>query len=121
MPTASAAIAIAVGSWFAIPGGSWSPTPEQVANARSQLEPYVEQIATERHLGLQEWSSYSFQYQGRSEAGAKMIFINAFCITPPPYAQTRFVVVFDGGSCFFQAEYLPEKQQFLRVTFNGNA
>lgn len=115
------AVAFAVGSWVAVPGGSWSPAPEQIADVRAQLAPYVKKVAAERKLKLPEWSSYSFQYQGKSESAAKVIFVNAFCIAPPPYTATQLVVVFDGGPCFFQATYDPNGKRFLQVIFNGEA
>jgi hypothetical protein len=121
MSNLAAAVAISVGAWVAIPGGAWSPSAGQVTDARHQLEPYVKQVAAERHLRLPEWSQYSFQYQGQVEKDTKVIFINAFCTAPPEYARREFVVVFDGGTCFFQAKYAPEKKQFLQVIFNGEA
>ena len=121
MSNLATATAISVGAWIAIPGGAWSPSASQIADARQQLEPYARQVAAEQHLSLPEWSHYSFQYQGQIEKGTKIIFINAFCITPPEYAQQQFVVFFDGGTCFFQAKYAPKKKQFLQVMFNGDA
>ncbi|WP_026687460.1 hypothetical protein [Azovibrio restrictus] len=115
------AAAIAVGSWIAVPGGSWSPTQEEITAVRAQLAPHVKQIATKQHLILEKWSNYSFQYQGQLEGSSKVIYINAFCIPPPPYTQTRFVIFFDGGTCFFQAKYLPKNKSFIQVTFNGKA
>jgi hypothetical protein len=117
----SAALIIAVGSWIVIPGGAWSPAPEQLSEIRSSLEPFVKQQAFEQHRQLAKWPSYSFQYQGQLDAGQKVIFINAFCISPPEYAQQKFVLVFDGGPCFFQVKYDPNKKRFFQLMFNGEA
>lgn len=121
MTDLATAIAISVGAWITIPGGTWSPAAEQVTDACHHLEPYVKRVAAKRHLRLPEWSQYTFQYQGQAEKGTKVIFINAFCTAPPAYAKHEFVVNFDGGTCFFQAMYAPDKEQILQVVFNGEA
>ena len=116
-----AVVAVAVGSWVAVPGGSWSPAPEQLSEIRSSLEPFVKQQAAEQHRQLPNWSRYSFQYQGQLDDGQRVIFVNAFCISPPEYAQRQFVFVFDGGPCFFQVKYDPNKKRFFQLMFNGEA
>jgi hypothetical protein len=117
----SAIVAIAVGSWVSMSGGSWSPAPEQLSVIQSSLEPFVKQQAAEQHRQLPNWSNYSFQYQGQLDGGQRVVFINAFCIAPPEYTQRQFVLVFDGGSCFFQVKYDPNKKRFFQLMFNGEA
>jgi hypothetical protein len=85
------------------------------------LEPFVKQQAAEQHQKLPNWSSYTFQYQGQMDGENKIVFINAFCIAPPEYAQRQFVMVFDGGPCFFEVKYDPNKKKFFQLTFNGVA
>jgi hypothetical protein len=121
MTSLAALVAISVGSWIVVPGGSWSPSPEQIAEVRGQIGLFVKQHAAERRLQLPAWASYSFQYQGQSEGGRQIIFVNAFCIAPTEYAQSQFVLVFDGGPCFFQLKYDPRKKRFFQLTFNGVA
>ncbi|WP_371184299.1 hypothetical protein [Xanthomonas sacchari] len=115
------ALAIAIGSWFSLPGGSWTPNTEDVAAARQQLEPYVTRQASIGKMRLPDWSSYTFQYQGQTFRGDKVILINAFCRTPPATAATDMVVVFDGGPCYFRARWDPAEKIFLDVVFNGQA
>ena len=121
MNLATAAVAISIGSWTLVPGGSWSPSSEDLTEVRSRIEPFVKVQAAANHRELPAWSRYSFQYQGRSEGERKVIFVNAFCITPPPYAREQFVFVFDGGPCFFNLKYDPQKKQFFDLMFNGHA
>ncbi|MGC2049454.1 MAG: hypothetical protein WA635_12695 [Gallionella sp.] len=117
----SAVAAIAVGTWIVMSGGSWSPKPEQLGEIQSSLESFVKQQAAEQHRQLPRWSSYTFQYQGQLDGGYRIVFINAFCIPPPEYSQRQFVFVFDGGPCFFQVKYDPNKKRFFQLTFNGEA
>ena len=113
------ALSIAVGSWIPVPGGAWNPDAETIADAQARLEPAVSQQAVLENEELADWSKYSFQYQGREIDGHKLLFINGFCIPPPPDARERMVVVFDGGPCFFSAFYDPGTQSYVGVAFNG--
>lgn len=115
------ALAVAVGSWLSIPGGSWTPSAEHVESARQQLEPYVTRQASIAKMRLPDWSNYTFQYQGQTLRGNKVILINAFCSAPPATAATDMVVVFDGGPCYFTAHWDPAEKIFLDVVFNGHA
>lgn len=114
-------VAVAIGSWVVVPGGSWSPSPEQINEVRSRIAPFVQQQAKVQHQELPIWSQYSFQYQGQLDDGKKIIFVNAFCISPPEYTLRKFVEEFDGGPCFFQVKYDPQKKMFLQLIFNGSA
>lgn len=116
-----AALAIAIGSWLAVPGGSWEPSALDVAAAKSQLEPYVSREAREDKRNLPNWDSYTFQYQGRELRGRRVVLVNAFCSPPPPYATSQMVMVFDGGPCYFQAYWDPNDQIYISVVFNGGA
>ena len=117
----STVVAVAVGSWLAISGGSWSPSPAQVDEIQNELKPYVIQQAAAQHRKLPDWSRYTFQYQGQMHGGRKVVFINAFCISPPGYARQQFVLVLDGGTCFFEVMYDPDKKEFFQLLFNGEA
>lgn len=121
MNLAAATLAISIASWTLVPGGSWSPSFEHVAEIRSGIEPFVKAQAAASSQNLPAWSQYSFQYQGQLEGERKVIFVNGFCINPPPYALKQFVFVKDGGPCFFRLKYDPQKKQFFDLMFNGHA
>jgi len=116
-----AALAIAIGSWLGVPGGSWQPNATEVAEARSQLESYVARKAWLAREALPSWDSYTFQYQGQELHGKKVILVNAFCSAPPPDATEQLVRAFDGGPCFFQAYWDPIDKIYVGVAFNGHA
>jgi hypothetical protein len=116
-----AALTIAIGSWLGVPGGSWQPNAQDVAEARSQLDPYVARQAHSAREVLPAWDSYTFQYQGQELHGKRVILVNAFCSAPPPYAATQLVVVFDGGPCYFRAYWDPIDKIYIDVRFNGHA
>jgi len=116
-----AALAIAIGSWLPVPGGSWQPTTSDIAEAKSQIEPYVSREASLAKKTLPNWSSYTFQYQGRELHGRQVVLVNAFCSAPTPHAATQMVMVFDGGPCYFQAHWDPINKIYISVVFNGDA
>jgi|SRR5690242_541380 len=123
MLPALAAIAIAVGSWLHVPGGTWQPSAAVVADARAQLPAYAKQQASFKGLPLPSWSSYTFQYQGRTlpKSGRRVVYVNAFCTPPPSYAAQEFVSVTDGGTCYFEAYYDPAGKRFIGIAFHGLA
>ena len=121
MGSSLAIAAFLVGSWFPIAGGTWTPDQGAVAQLRAALQPYVVAQARGQRRKLQPWSSYSFQFQGRGNAGGKFIFISAFCSTPDAYAAKRFLQVLDGGTCYFELKYNPKTKAFYDLGFNGVA
>jgi hypothetical protein len=123
MFSALAAIAIAVGSWLQVPGGTWQPDATVVAGARAQLPTYAKQQASSKGLSLRTWSSYTFQYQGRTlpKSGHRVVYVNAFCTPPPSYAAQEFVRITDGGTCYFEAYYDPASKRFIGIAFHGLA
>jgi len=118
---AAAATTIAVGSWLHVPGGTWNPSAQVVAQAASRLHTYALQQASAEGITVRPWSGYTFQYQGRKLRGRQVLYINAFCSSPPPDAKREFVVVADGGTCYFRATYDPATGQFAGMLFNGVA
>ncbi len=116
---AVAAAAIAVGAWVSVPGGIWTPTAEQFDEVHGSLEGYVKQQAAAQHVTLPDWSSYSFQYQGRKHHSRKFIYISALCQSQDEADPQQFVLVDDGGPCFFQIRYDLQTKMFYRLQFNG--
>ncbi len=73
---------------------------------------------------LKKWNTYRFQYQGQEEKGRKFIYINAFCDLHNPKGRNlskNFVLVHDGGGCFFQLKYDPIADKFFNAFINGEA
>ncbi|MBU8976388.1 hypothetical protein JI752_009585 [Lysobacter sp. MMG2] len=116
-----AALAIAIGSWLTLSGGSWRPSAQDVAEARAQLEPYVARQARLEGEALPPWNTYRFQYRGQELNGKKVIFVNAFCSAPPDLVVTEVVEAYDGGPCYFRAYWDPAEKIYLSVLFNGHA
>ena len=114
-------LAVAVGSWIYVPGGTWQPTAIEVADAKTKLRPYVLAQSKRRNDKISPWNAYTFQYQGREIDGRKIIYVNASCSEPPEYAAQEMVFVLDGGTCYFQAYYDIQTRAFVGIGFNGLA
>ena len=108
--------------WVKVEGGTWVPSTETISRIRKQIESFVSPQAKANGRKLREWKTYTFQDQGQEENGKKLTFINAFCVNDKQWnLNKQMVFVFDGGTCFFNLKYDPEKNQFFSLLINGEA
>lgn len=108
--------------WVEVEGGSWVPTAEVISRLKQHIEPFVRNESKTEGRKLQDWKTYTFQYQGQEENGRKFVFVNAFCINDNGWQlKKQVVVVLDGGTCFFNIKYDPKTNQFFSLQINGEA
>jgi len=108
--------------WFAVQGGKWVPDRNQLHTLEIDLKNYVSQQAALHHVYLRPWETYKFQYQGQKNDQQKVIIINAFC-NDFGFVDflSQWLVVKDGGNCFFRLNYLPDAHSFTDLSLNGDA
>ena len=108
--------------WVQVEEGGWVPDTETISRIKEQIESCVrDQVKTDGRK-IREWKTYTFQYQGQEESGKKFVFVNAFCINDKRWKLNKqMVFVLDGGTCFFNLKYYPEKNQFFGLLINGEA
>jgi hypothetical protein len=112
----------AADGWIKVAGGEWDPTPKMLNDLKAQIESYVSSRAKAQGQELKNWEDYTFQYQGQEEKGRKFIFINAFCSQRDRQGlDKKMVVIFDGGSCYFNVKYDPSLKEFFDLFINGEA
>jgi len=101
----------------------WAPVERDI----DSLETDLSQVTG---LNAEGWSAsiriehpeqYFRQYVGVVRSGQKLIYVNAFCETPPPDWRDRLYVVVDGATCFWQALYDPATRTFKHLTINARA
>ena len=105
--------------------GTWVPTKDEVR----ELEASVGQIATlpiegwaQAKLHIEHPENYYRQYVPLRREGRRLIYVSALCDDPPPsYWRTRFVVVVDGATCYWQAFYDPATKRYSHLTINARA
>jgi hypothetical protein len=116
------AIAVADNAWVRVDGGSWELEPQVLRALRAELEPYAKGSARTQGRKLKTWGHYTFQYQGLDEKGTKYVYVNALCRKDPRWSlQSRMIRVFDGGTCFFNLKFDPQKQRYYDLVINGDA
>ena len=108
--------------WIEVEGGAWVVPPAVVAGMAAGL-----QAEADRHWGMgrrRPLGDYTIQYQGQRKDGQRSIRLGGACSLQGVKAEElrkRFQVVFDGGTCFFDASYDPEAGRFLDFAFHGYA
>ncbi len=108
--------------WIKIEGGSWEPSAKIVARLRERIESVVGAQAKAEGRKLQEWTRYTFQYQGQERRGRRFVFVNAFCTGDErQQLDKQMVRVLDGGTCFFNLKYDAEENRFFEILINGDA
>jgi hypothetical protein len=113
---------IAAEPWIKVAGGKWDPSPKMLVDLKAQIESYVRSQAKAQGRELKNWQDYTFQYQGQEEKGRKFIFINALCVQRDRQRLDKeIIVIFDGGTCFFNVKYDPSKKRFFNLFINGEA
>src|SRR5689334_6929190 len=92
-------------SWIEVDGGAWEPDQVALLQLKSGIEAFVKSEAAHRNAQLPDWGGFRFQYQGQLKGGKRVIFVNAFCHAfGDERLKSEFLMVFDGGPCFFTLE-----------------
>ncbi len=108
--------------WTMVDGGSWEPSAQVVTRLKERIESVVGAQAKAEGRKLEEWTRYTFQYQGQERRGRRFVFVNAFCTGDgSQQLDKQMVRVFDGGTCFFNLKYDVEENRFFEILINGDA
>lgn len=106
-------------------GESWTPQPEQIAALEAALVPFL-QNADDPWLKpdppiWERLPDYERQYAGLVEEGQRIIYGNFFCDGEIFEWQQEWIVVDDGGDCYFQIKYDVERDRLFDLSVNGAA
>ncbi len=100
--------------------GAWKPLQVDIDGAETNIS----QVA---NLNAEHWPSlihidhperYFRQYVPIRQQRRNLLYVNAFC-EAPVYWRTRFVIVADGATCYWQALYDPASATYSHLTING--
>ena len=104
--------------------GSWDPSKPDIDGLEAGL-------SIVSGMKIKGWPSkvhiehperYFRQYIGVSHREQRRIYINAFCVDPPPSDwRIHLYTVTDGDRCFWQALYDPVTKTFSDLTINARA
>jgi hypothetical protein len=105
--------------WLEVAGGAWHPPASSLATVEAALKSIV---ISKGGMHKPKWADYKFQYQGReTPQGKRYIYINAFCDVGKRGNPEDWVMVYDGGACYFQGKYDPTSKRAYDVEVNGEA
>ena len=100
----------------------WTPSESDVLEAENGLLPFLsnskDRRAPEIIKGIE---SYKRQYRGLVLNGHRQIIIHFFCETDSQDWKKREILVFDGGTCFFNLRFMIETKTFSHLQINGLA
>ena len=98
---------------------TWTPTTADVAVVEEALDAYIEanpDLEIEGGLGASQR-----QYVGTGDDG-DIVSVNALCEAYGFYDwEEELISVSDGGSCFWQATYSLDDEEFVTFSVNGSA
>jgi hypothetical protein len=102
----------------------WTPSKAEVSEAESKLLAFLQQAKLGNHEKdriLKNIKSYKRQYVGIFTGGKKELFINFFCESFQEEWTKRFLIVEDGGACFFRVNFSMGTKTFHGLEVNGYA
>lgn len=107
------------GEWYPFTT-DYEPIPDtsyfDELDVENQLWKYIK---NEHNGNFEKRETYDYQYQ---VLGSQRYKINAFCNSPgTENIRHAYLVVVDGGSCFFEVEYNSATSLFRNLYVNGQA
>lgn len=104
--------------------GSWEPSKAEIDGLEAGLS-VVSKMKVKgwpSNIHIERPERYFRQYIGVSHQRQRRIYINAFCVNPPPSDWLiHLYAVIDGATCFWQALYDPLTKSFSNLTINARA
>lgn len=104
--------------------GYWTPEQAQVRELEDGIVPFLEASIAPDHYQYGFWEDlddYKRQYFGLTFGDRDLIYANYFCADDFEHWRTSYVLVMDGGACFFQVLYDPADGTFSDLRINGVA
>ena len=104
--------------------GYWTPSQADVISLEAGLNNYLQSIANQFPQGPptgEQLMEYHRQYLGIIEEGRHVIYANYFCKDNNQDWENQFVMVQDGGSCFFQLKFEVGTSRYYDLHINGEA
>jgi hypothetical protein len=109
-------------SWLVNRDSFWTPSAEDILQLEESLTEYLSQNSIYFIQQPPVWErldEYHRQYVGLERGGKKIIYGNFFCDSMGLDWRETFIVVIDGGECYFQIEYDVEDMIFIMLMVNG--
>lgn len=120
--TASAQVAaIPSSNWIQVQGSTWRVSPAELAQMASQL-PAAALSANGGKKTEKDVLTYTIQFKALGSPGRRVVEVRGACQvhgTTHGELQKDFLVVIDGGQCYFNAVWDATQRKFKHLRFNG--
>jgi hypothetical protein len=101
------------------------PSEADVITIQDGLVSYLEQNSESfytRDIPIWErMDEYNRQYIGILVDGKRIVYANYFCDSAQKDWTEEFILVMDGGDCFFQFQYDVDTAEYFNLQVNGSA
>lgn len=118
------AAAADTGAWYQVEGGAWAVPPDVTNAAATQLQQAADHAPGPPRIRVRPVADYTVQYQGTVVDGKRLVRLAGACSTmgrSPGDLARQWLVVFDGGNCYFDAQFDPAHERFVSFSFHGRA
>lgn len=108
-------------NWYEVAGGQWKVPTATLVQAASHVQEAANNVpwrGAARAVG-----DYHVQYQGEIKDGRKLVRLMGACKSFEGQTDmtSHWLVMMDGGTCYYQAEYDPASKTYVYFAFNGVA
>ena len=101
----------------------WSPSTADVLVVEEGVAAFLQENESAFFTDRPVWerlNEYNRQYVGMVWDERKILYANFFCNNEPDWKE-NFVLVMDGGACYFQFKFDPNIGEFFQLQVNGEA
>ena len=101
----------------------WSTNATDILAVEDGVTTFLQENESAFFTDIPVWqrlNEYKRQYIGVILDGKKIIYANFFCSDQPDWKE-NFVLVMDGGACYFQFNFDPNTGEFFELQVNGEA
>lgn len=101
----------------------WSPSAADILAVEEGAAAFLQENESAFFTDFPVWqrlNEYNRQYIGVVWDGRKILYGNFFCSDEPDWKE-NFVLVMDGGACYFQFKFDPNTGEFFQLQVNGEA
>lgn len=120
---AQAAAAQDLPNWYQVSGGQWEVPIETAMDASAAIKTSAIDDAPKNRRPMRDVSHYTVQYQGFVAGKARMVRLSGACSLwgrKPEQLRADWLVVADGGECYYDAIYDPAVKRITAIRTHGH-
>ncbi len=114
----------ALPNWYQVIGGKWDVPLEVAMDAAAAIKASAIDNAPRNRRPMRDISAYTVQYQGVVVDGARLVRLSGACSLwgrTPESLRDGWLVIADGGDCYYDATYDPASKRITSIRAHGHA